>query len=216
VTKPAAEELDLRAGPSYNGSGDEITMSLPIHTERLLLRRFTYDDIPALQQLVAQPSVQRVTPEIEPTEPGLREYVERQGAYLPFEQEKVFDLAVERKEDGALIGLVTLVCEEDRQGAIGWAFGAEHRGQGYATEAARALIAYAFGCLGLARIEAETSSGNERSWRLAERLGMQREGHLREATVQEGQWLDTYVYGIEAEPASPPADCAETESIRNA
>jgi RimJ/RimL family protein N-acetyltransferase len=133
---------------------------------------------------------------MEPTEAGIRRYLERQISFQPFERDQVFDLAVERKEDGRLIGLLTLVCKEDGQAAMGWALGVEYRGRGYATEAGRALMSYAFAVLGLHRIEAETSSGNAPSWRLAQRLGMRRELHLRQATVRDGQWQDSYVYGM--------------------
>jgi RimJ/RimL family protein N-acetyltransferase len=133
---------------------------------------------------------------MEPTESGIHHYIERQLSYQPFEQDKVFDLAVERKQDGRVIGLLTLICKEHQLGAIGWALGVEFRRQGYATEAARALLNYAFASLGLHRIEAETGIQNEPSWRLMERLGMRREAHLREATVENGKRQDSYVYAI--------------------
>lgn len=171
-------------------------MPLPIGTEHLILRRFTQADAPDLAAFIAHASVQRAVPEMEPTEAGIRRYIERQNSYQPFEQDKVFDLGAQTIEDNRLVGLLTLIRKEGGQGAMGWALGVDYRGQGYATEAARALLLYAFASLGLHRIEAEMSSANEPSWRLAERLGMRREGHLRQATVQDGQWLDTFVYGI--------------------
>lgn len=172
-------------------------MTLPITTQRLLLRRFNQNDLQDLLQFVTQPSVARVTSgTIEATEEGIKRYIDLQNSYQPFEKDKVFDLAIERKEDGKVMGLLTLICRNHKLGEIGWALGAEYRGQGYATEAAKALMGYGFSSLSLHRIQANTSSGNLASWRVMERLGMKREAQLRELTYKEGQWLDTYIYGM--------------------
>jgi len=173
-------------------------MSLPIETERLTLRRFTLEDARDLLALVADTSFSKAVPEMEPTAPGIRRYIERQLAYQAFEEERVFDLAIERRTDCQVIGLLTLV-RRDQTGAIGWALGADFRQRGFAAEAAAALLDYGFASLCLRRIEAETSVDNEPSWRLMERLGMRREGRLSEATVEHGQPLDTYLYTIRPE-----------------
>lgn len=175
-------------------------MTLPIVTERLVLRRYTYDDIPDVLRFASQPSVARVTSErIQATEEGIRKYIDLQNSYQPFEKDKVFELAVERKEDGKVIGLLGMICRDHRQGEIGWALGVEYRGQGYATEAARALMDYGFNSLGLHRIHADTSSDNLASWRIMERLGMRREALLRGSVYEEGKWLDKYIYGMLAD-----------------
>jgi RimJ/RimL family protein N-acetyltransferase len=110
--------------------------------------------------------------------------------------DKVFELALERKEDGRVIGLVGLIRRDHRQGEVGWALAAEYRGQGYATEAARALIDFGFAYLGLHRIHADTNSDNLSSLRVMERLGMRREAQLREAVCSDGKWVDRVIYGI--------------------
>ena len=172
-------------------------MTLPIVTKRLVLRRYTQDDAQDVLAFASQPSVAKVTCDnLEATDAGVRTYIDVQNSYQPFERDKVFDLAVERKEGGRVIGLVTLICRDHKKGQIGWALGAEHRGQGYATEAAAALMAYGFASLGLHRVEADTSSANADSWRVMERLGMRREAELRETVCEDGKWLDTYVYGM--------------------
>jgi RimJ/RimL family protein N-acetyltransferase len=172
-------------------------MALPIVTERLVLRRYTHDDIPDVLGFVSQPSLAGVTSErIQATEEGVRKYIELQNSYQPFEKDVVFELAVERQEDGQVIGFVGLICRDQGQGEIGWALGVEHRGRGYATEAARALMDYGFKTLGLHRIHADTSSDNLASWRLMERLGMRREALLRECACEEGKWVDKYIYGM--------------------
>jgi RimJ/RimL family protein N-acetyltransferase len=75
-------------------------MTLPITTERLFLRRFTYDDVPDLLECVSDPSFARATPEMDATEAGVRAYIDMQNAYQLFERDKRFELAIERKMDG--------------------------------------------------------------------------------------------------------------------
>jgi ribosomal-protein-alanine N-acetyltransferase len=172
-------------------------MTLPIVTERLVIRRYTHDDIPDVRRFASQPSVAKVTStRIQATEEGVRKYIDLQNSYQPFEMDEVFELAIERKEDGRVIGFLGFIRQDHGQGEMGWALGEEYRGQGYATEAARALMDYGFTSLGLHRIHADTGTDNAASWRIMERLGMRREGLLRGAVYEEGKWVDRYVYGI--------------------
>jgi ribosomal-protein-alanine N-acetyltransferase len=175
-------------------------MTLPIVTERLVIRRYTHDDIPDVLGFASHPSVARIiSGTIHVTEEEIRKYIDLQTSYQPFENDKVFELAIERKEDGKVIGLLGLICQDHRQGEMGWALGVAYRGQGYATEAARALMDYGFNSLGLHRIHADTSTDNVASWRVMERLAMRREGLLRAAVYEGGKWVDRYIYGMLAD-----------------
>jgi RimJ/RimL family protein N-acetyltransferase len=172
-------------------------VTLPIVTGRLLLRGLADRDVQDILALVSQPSVARVTTNIEPTEDGVRRYIDQQKSYRPFQEGVYYDLALVR--DRRVIGLLGLMCLPHRQGMIGWGLGAEYRGRGYATEAARALIAYGFSELGLHRIYAKTSSVNRPSWRVMERLGMRREARLREAEFRDGAWIDVLIHAVLAD-----------------
>jgi hypothetical protein len=90
----------------------------------------------------------------------VKKYIETHNAHEPFEQDIWFSLPVVQKGDGRVMGLVSLVCKDHRQGPCGWALGVEYRGQGYATEAASGLLSYGFGTLGLHRISATLSGNN--------------------------------------------------------
>jgi len=172
-------------------------MTLPIVTERLVIRRYTHDDVADVLEFASHPSVARVIfKNIQVTEEEVRKYIDLQNSHQPFEKDKVFEVAVERKEDGKVIGFLGFICQDHRQGEIGWGLGVEHRGQGYATEAARAVMDYGFNSLGLHRIHADTSVDNLASWRVMERLGMRREGLLRGSVYEEGKWQDRYIYGM--------------------
>ena len=171
-------------------------MSLPIESSRLILRRFAYSDIDDLIEFVSHPSVAQEVGELGNTEAKVKEYIDMQNSFKPFEKEKIFDLAIELKATGKLIGLLTLITKHHRKGEIGYALGIDYRKKGYATEAARALIDYAFAELNYHRVQAIASSGNPDSWKVMERLGMKLEGRLREANFRDEQWCDLLYFGI--------------------
>jgi RimJ/RimL family protein N-acetyltransferase len=108
--------------------------------------------------------------------------------------------AVERKADGRVLGSITLMLEQDQPRAeIGYILGREHWGQGYAGEAQRRAIDYAFDDLGLHRLEADTHPDNTGSTRSLERLGFRREGRLRERWLVGGRYSDSVLWGLLAE-----------------
>ena len=69
-------------------------------------------------------------------------------------------------------------------------------GRGYATEAARAILAYAFRDLDLHRVYATCRPANVGSSRVLEKLGMRREGHLVQHRWMKGRWQDSLLYAI--------------------
>lgn len=170
----------------------------PIETERLLLRRFRRDDLDALHEQQSRPDVARYLPR----EVRSREEVERvlarriAGATLTADDDAL-SLAVERRADGRMIGDLTLWLRsaEYRQVEIGYVFHPEAHGQGFATEAARAALALAFGA-GAHRVYARADPRNEPSTRLMVRLGMRLEAHFRESEVFKGEWGDEVHYAI--------------------
>jgi RimJ/RimL family protein N-acetyltransferase len=147
-------------------------LTLPIDTPRLRLRRFTHEDTTDLVELVSHPSVSVEAPEIGTTPADAGKYIDFQNRLTPFQVGKCFDLAIEYRADGKVIGLLTLVRRPHQQGEIGYALAIRYRGQGYATEAARGLAAYAFDTLGLHRLSANTNSENRPSQRVLLRMGM--------------------------------------------
>ncbi len=88
---------------------------------------------------------------------------------------------------------------------LGYAVDREYEGKGYMAEALRAAIPWAFGDLGLHRIQASYRPENDRSGRLLERLGFEREGYARDLLFIDGAWRDHVVTALSAPaPASGP------------
>ena len=89
--------------------------------------------------------------------------------------------ALERRSDGAVIGCGILKPLEDSgpEIEVGYHLARAHWGQGYATEAARALLRHGFETLGLPRIVAVVDPENARSLAVVARLGMRPEGAIR-------------------------------------
>jgi ribosomal-protein-serine acetyltransferase len=100
--------------------------------------------------------------------------------------------------DGVLCGAVRLknVEPQNRKAAVAYYLGADYQGRGIATIAVRGVLGYAFGRLGLNRVELDCAVSNTPSVRVAERLGFIREGELREDELLEGEFVNHYVYGL--------------------
>jgi RimJ/RimL family protein N-acetyltransferase len=107
-------------------------------------------------------------------------------------------LGAELASSGQVIGDLTLWVHsaEHRGGEVGWVFNPDHSGQGYATEAAHAVLHLAFDQLGLHRVVARVDARNDASLRLASRLGMRQEGHLLANEWFKGQWSDEIDFAL--------------------
>jgi aminoglycoside 6'-N-acetyltransferase len=80
---------------------------------------------------------------------------------------------------------------------IGFFVDRDHEGQGYVTEATRAALGFIFEHLGAHRVRLECDDTNERSQRVAERCGMEREGHIRENRMNaDGKLSGTLHFGL--------------------
>jgi RimJ/RimL family protein N-acetyltransferase len=83
-----------------------------------------------------------------------------------------------------------------RSATMGYCLDEAAWSQGFATEAAGALLQWAFDTLDLNRVQAETDTRNTASSRVLEKLGFIREGTLREDCIVQGEVSDTWVYGL--------------------
>ena len=114
---------------------------------------------------------------------------------------RVVCFAVERR--GRVVGSVEVSRNPEGNGNLSWAIYAQHRGRGTAVRAVRMLVAYAFGELGLSRVEAYVHPDNTRSLRVATRAGLRREGLVRGRDPFHGEPADMVLLGRLADDPGP-------------
>ena len=112
-------------------------------------------------------------------------------------------LAVTRPDDDRVIGFGRIAPSGSRTAKLGYAIGADHWGHGYATDAARVLLDFAFGTLGTHRVTAAIGPENEASIAVVKRLGFTYEGHLRDHVFTNGAWRDSLLYSLLEAEHSP-------------
>ena len=165
-------------------------------TPRLLLRTFRRDDLPQYAALNVDPEVVRHL-----GGPLTREDSDSIAAWAQdvYASECIGLLAVERREDGAFLGMCGLHHQESYPDdvEVAWRLAREHWGHGFATEAASGWLDHGFGPLGLSRVISMTDSSNVRSLAVMRRLGMVFD---HEAEIQDGGVVfQAVVYSLTAE-----------------
>ncbi len=175
-------------------------MTLPtptLQTERLRLRPFTDADADDLFALQSDAYVLRYWDSPPWTD---RTLVARfmAGCQQMAEDGSGARVAIERTADHAFIGWCTFNGWnlDFRSASLGYCLNQVAWGHGYATEAARALLQWAFDTLDLNRVQSETDTRNVASARVLEKLGFELEGTLREDCIVNGDVSDSWVYGL--------------------
>ncbi|MGG6310403.1 GNAT family N-acetyltransferase [Paenibacillus macerans] len=169
---------------------------MELETERLMLREFTMEDEQEVHVYASDPFVVRHMVWGPNSEEETREYLARMREMQNKEPREGYELAAVLKATGQLIGGCGLYLSGFKQGEIGYCFNPLFWRQGYATEAARALLALGFQELGLHRIYATCRPDNSGSAKVMQKIGMTYEGHMREHLWHNGKWHDSFQYSI--------------------
>lgn len=169
---------------------------LPLSIDGLLIRRLVPDDYGDLHAYWSDPECARYQFWGPYTTEQVTAMIAGQAEVAPGDPGVSLVLAAEL--DGTVIGdcQFTVTSVEDRQAEVGFAFNPRYTGRGLATRAVAAVLGFGFLQLGLHRIVVSTDARNERSWRLAERVGMRREAHFRHDNFVRGEWVDSFVYAM--------------------
>ena len=171
----------------------------PIATARLHLRPFRDEDLADVHAFYSLPEVARFV-YWEPRSLAETEKVltQKQGQTRLTEAGTNLTLGVALQKTNRIIGEVTLMwrSQEHQQGEVGFVFNPAFQGQGYATEAALAMLALGFDELQLHRIYGRCDALNVPSYKLMERLGMRREAHFIHNEIFKGEWSDELVYAM--------------------
>lgn len=160
-----------------------------IETQRMLIRGYTMDDVKDLYEILGDAEVMRNCEpaySFEKTSNFLSEFcIQKEGA-----------VAAVHRDSGKMIGYILFNAFGESVYEIGWFFNKNFWQQGYAYEACKAVIDYAFNELNAHKIFAETIDG-VKSVGLMKKLGMQLEGIQRSHTKDDdGNWADLYLYGL--------------------
>jgi ribosomal-protein-alanine N-acetyltransferase len=176
-----------------------------ISTPRLLLRALRPADLDDLYAYASDPEIDRYTP--------WRRYQSLSDAQADldsflaeYERDGLGAWGIEQRASGRLIGIINLSPPHPRNRRVemGFTIARADWGQGYATEAAQALVAFAFERLDLVRVEAVCLPANRASARVLTKIGMHYEGLLRHYQIWRGQPVDLEMYAVIGSPG--PAD----------
>jgi ribosomal-protein-alanine N-acetyltransferase len=171
---------------------------MSLETPRLVLREFVRGDWPAVLAYQSDPRYLRYYPWEQRTEQEVKAFVQRFISWQAQVPRTRFQLAITLAGSGELIGNCGIRQCEPRatQAQLGYELAPWHWGQGYASEAAQAMLGFAFRDLAVHRVWGECIAENEASRRVMERLGLRLEGRLREVRWMKGCWWDVLIYGI--------------------
>ncbi len=169
-----------------------------LSTKRLELRPYAAEDLSHLQRYVTRPAFYRYLVIEEQTPETVVRFLERELEEQQQENRGRHVFAIEPKELGFIVGAARIEVRnsDHQQGDIGYALDSDYQGRGYMTEAVRRLIRFGFEELKLHRIWATCDIDNDPSRRLMERVGMEREGLLRDDKLLRGEWRSSYLYSI--------------------
>jgi RimJ/RimL family protein N-acetyltransferase len=167
-----------------------------VETPRLVLRGWRAADFEAYAAMLADASVARFVGGVLDAPGAWRQMALHTGHWA---LRGYGNWAVERRSDGVLLGRAGLWQPEGWPGLeVGWMLARDAWGQGYATEAARAAISWAWTELAADRLISIVARDNPRSVRVAERLGMRR------ASAEAFRGRPVWIYALDRPGEAPP------------
>ena len=175
-----------------------------LNAERLVLRRLIHADADAMVAIFGAPEVLRflnLKPVVSPEKAvELIDWFE-QG----FANQDVIQWGITRRGEDTVIGTCGFYNwqRDNRSVDVGYHIVPAEWGRGYATEAARALLAWCFENLNLHRIQADCTEGNDASERVMVKCGFTLEGVWRESSFEHGRFVNIRQYGLLRREFSP-------------
>ncbi len=185
------------------------TEMAPLQTQRLVLRPFRPGDFDQLQRIVDHPAVRESNGE----EPRALTAAAQAQKGRSSKRGGNLELAIVVRRTGRVAGACELIIGPRRSGEIGYLLGRRYWGHGYATEVARALVAYGFDGLGLRQLYAIVSLDNPRSRRVLEKAGFAWDALLRRRGRATGPALDTERY-VRSSASTGSSPCRAMRSRR--
>jgi len=170
----------------------------PIQTKRIILRELEEDDWSKLHSYLSDLEVQKYMIQDATTPEQTKSYVRMFLEHKLEEPRRYVRFVALLKEGEQLIGEcgINMPNLKHSEGEIVYRFARPNWGKGYASEVAGRMIKFGFEELSLHRIEALCDARNTASIRVLDKLGMTREGCMREHRFVKGHWRDSVLYSI--------------------
>lgn len=174
------------------------TLTLPVTTRRLHIRDYIQGDAPTVFGYANDPSYWQY----QRSEPPTAQQIDALIKWVVSEQTArprlAYFLAATRKDTGEIVGeaVLKITNPTERQGELGFGVAPRFWKQGFAAEIAAAMLDVAFQHLKLHRVAAQCSPDNKGAVRVMQKIGMAREGMLRDLHHARGKWWSTLIYGV--------------------
>lgn len=166
-----------------------------IETSRLIIRDFILEDWINVHSYASNPKVTEYMLWGPNNETETKSYVNQQLEKQQANDRTDFEFAVILKDTNQFIGGCGIYIKE-LNAEIGYCFNADYWGNGYASEASKALLRLAFEEFKVHRVYATCRPGNMGSAKVLSKIGMKKEGHLREHIWAKGKFHDSYLFSI--------------------
>ena len=163
-----------------------------IETDRLVLRPFRMSDVESLKEWMADKSIYDYWGK----KPGKTD----KDPSLLFSKEerpsKGFHLGIEHRSSEKVIGEIWVyLVEKNRMAKVAIRTSPAYHGQGFGTEALKAMVGFCFNQTELQRLWTDVDIRNTASVKMLEKCGFLREGHIRQGKMV-STWCDYYIYGL--------------------
>ena len=168
-----------------------------LKTPRLILNQFTLGDAPEVNAICSNKAIADTTAHIPHpyTKEMATEWIQTHKDNYQAGKSAIFAIRVQ--SNNRLIGTISFQIDQQcDRGELGYWIRKEERGNGYCTEAGKAIIQFGFEDLNLNKIKAEHMTRNDASGKVLEKLGLTKEGHLKQHFKKWGIYEDIAVYGL--------------------
>ena len=172
---------------------------MEIKNERLILKELQQKDLDFMYKMASDPLVYLYNSDEEsPSEEQIYEKYIKKISKMKEHADKHFIFLISILPEEVPIGEVhiQLNWETHREWEVGFVFHPDYWGSGYASEAVKLVFKYIFENLNAHKIVAFCNANNKKSSNLMERVGMKRDGLLREGILWHKEWCDEFVYSI--------------------
>lgn len=165
-------------------------------TERLTIRDFTESDFQEIHDLVKEPEIYKYQHWGPNTEEDTLHFINMCISQQSEVPRKSFEMAITMTDTGQLLGAIGIRVSSYNKSDIGYWVRRDFWGKGIASEATNGLLEFGFNTLGLNKITATASPENLGSLRVLEKVGMVKEGYLKEDMLVRGEYRDSVLMAI--------------------